>query len=111
MIELIRIPSVTGAPECIQAMQKLAEYGKRFGFSHEMDDFCISIVHPGKQGHRELGILGHLDVVPPGNGWRYSPFQAIEKDGYVIGRGSCDNKGPVVMSLYAMRFLKDAAIL
>lgn len=92
-------------------MQTLAQLGERFGFSSETDgQFSISLLLPGTTGQQKLGILGHLDVVPEGSGWKYPPFAATEKDGYLIGRGSRDNKGPVIMSLYVMRCLKELGI-
>jgi len=60
-------------------------------------------------GNQTFAILCHLDVVPPGNldKWVTNPFQPIEKDGKLIGRGSFDDKGPTVMNLYALKYLKD----
>lgn len=108
IIELVRIPSVTGEAGCAAAEDRLQEMACHYGFDTERDeDFSVSILHSGTEGTRELGILGHLDVVPAGSGWRYAPFEPVEKDGWLIGRGSSDNKGPVVMSLYVLRCLRD----
>jgi succinyl-diaminopimelate desuccinylase len=46
-------------------------------------------------------------VVPEGNGWIYEPYKARVVDGYVVGRGSGDDKGPSVAALYALRALRD----
>lgn len=92
---------------CADAMTVLAE---SYGFSVENDDYYnISILETGK-GRGELGILGHLDVVPEGEGWHYKPYDAIEKEGFVIGRGSSDNKGAVMMSLYVMRAMRELGV-
>ncbi|MDR2135500.1 MAG: Sapep family Mn(2+)-dependent dipeptidase, partial [Treponema sp.] len=56
---------------------------------------------------KELGIISHVDVVPEGNGWTYEPYKAKVVDGYVVGRGSGDDKGPSVAALYALRALRD----
>jgi succinyl-diaminopimelate desuccinylase len=45
---------------------------------------------------------GHLDVVPPGQGWTVDPYGAQLVDGVVWGRGSCDMKGGLVASFVAM---------
>lgn len=58
-----------------------------------------------------LGILGHLDVVPEGEGWTKDPFSGLEKDGKIYGRGAQDDKGPVVAALYAMKALKDSGFV
>lgn len=50
----------------------------------------------------ELGILAHLDVVPEGAGWTVAePYRMTEKDGRIYGRGTSDDKGAAVVSLYA----------
>lgn len=42
-----------------------------------------------------LGFIGHLDVVPPGDGWTSDPFCAVQHDNRIFGRGVCDMKGGV----------------
>lgn len=58
-----------------------------------------------------LGILGHLDVVPAGNGWDFEPYAGEIRDGKIYGRGTTDDKGPMVSCLYAMKALKDAGYI
>ncbi|MBE5777517.1 MAG: M20 family metallopeptidase [Clostridiales bacterium] len=57
-----------------------------------------------------LAILGHLDIVPVGDGWTKDPFGAEICDGKVYGRGTSDDKGYVVAALYAMAAVKKAGI-
>lgn len=96
-----------GCKECADALMDIC---KGYGFEVENDDYySVSAILRGKTD-RELGILGHMDVVPEGTGWHYEPYRSVEKDGYVIGRGSSDNKGPTVMSLYVLRCLRDLGI-
>jgi succinyl-diaminopimelate desuccinylase len=42
-----------------------------------------------------FGFAGHLDVVPPGDGWSGDPFNARVEDGRLIGRGANDMKGAI----------------
>lgn len=42
-----------------------------------------------------LCFAGHVDVVPPGEGWRHDPFGAAVEDGVLYGRGAVDMKGGV----------------
>lgn len=58
-----------------------------------------------------MGILGHLDVVPEGKDWDYDPYGAEIVDGKIYGRGTMDDKGPVVAAFYAMKAIKDAGIM
>jgi len=97
----------TDCKKCADAMKALSE---SYGFDTENDDYYTMSVLMRGSSKKELGILGHLDVVPEGEGWHYDPYHAVEKDGFVIGRGSSDNKGGVMMSLYVMRALKELGV-
>lgn len=59
-------------------------------------------------GEEIVGILGHLDVVPEGDGWTFDPYSGAVAGDYIYGRGTTDNKGPVIAALFAMKALKDA---
>ncbi len=61
---------------------------------------------PG-ESDTQLGIIGHMDVVPAGPGWTFAPYEVTRRDGYLIGRGTLDDKGPSVVALWAMKFWKD----
>ena len=62
-------------------------------------------------GEDALHILGHLDVVSPGEGWTVTkPFEPKLVDGLLYGRGTDDDKGPVVASLLAMKAVKDLGV-
>ncbi len=58
----------------------------------------------------EVGIIGHLDVVPIGIGWDTDPFTLTEKDGIYYGRGLADDKTPLLSCLYALKELKDSGV-
>lgn len=62
------------------------------------------------EGEELLAILCHLDVVPPGNLslWNSDPFKPEVKDGFIIARGTQDDKGPTIAALYAVKALMDA---
>ncbi|MBR0373348.1 MAG: dipeptidase PepV [Mogibacterium sp.] len=57
-----------------------------------------------------FGIAAHLDVVPEGTGWTHGPFDAEIEDGRMYGRGTADDKGPLVAALYAVKAIKDAGL-
>lgn len=59
-------------------------------------------------GDRVMGIIGHLDVVPEGTGWDEDPYSGTIKDGFIYGRGTTDNKGPVAACFYAMKAIKES---
>ena len=53
------------------------------------------------EGKEIIGVLGHLDVVPAGSGWDYPPFGGTVDNGRLYGRGALDDKGPMLISVYA----------
>ena len=62
------------------------------------------------EGEDYLATITHLDVVPVGEGWKEDPFTMREREGWIIGRGVMDDKGPSVLCLYALKYLKDQKI-
>lgn len=61
------------------------------------------------QGTDYLATITHLDVVPS-VGWAEDPFTLRRREGYIIGRGVLDDKGPSVLCLYALKYLKDSGM-
>lgn len=114
---LIRIPSVRGektddAPfgvEPKKALEKMLNIAKNYGFSTvNVDNYAGEISFTG--GDASLAMLGHLDVVPEGDGWTVPPYEMTERDGKVFGRGTSDDKGPVIAALYAMKCVRELGI-
>lgn len=111
---LVRIPSIAkpggagaeSAPfgaECRRVLEQMQKIGEKYGFeTDDVDGYCLSLSMG--EGDLEIGIWNHLDVVPAGDGWLWPPYQCTVKDGYLIGRGVQDNKGPAIAVLYAMRY-------
>ena len=52
-----------------------------------------------------LATICHVDVVPAGPGWNTDPFAMERREGWLLGRGVIDDKGPAVLSLYAGAYL------
>lgn len=117
---LVRIPSFEesdkvedGAPfgpgpkAALTTALALAE---RMGFTtHDAEGYIGFADFPGKSD-TQIGIIGHMDVVPAGPGWTFEPYDVTRKDGYLMGRGTLDDKGPSIVALYAMKFWKDQGI-
>ena len=53
---------------------------------------------------RYIATIAHTDIVPLGLGWTVDPLDVTRRDGYLLGRGVLDDKGPFVLSLYAAHF-------
>ena len=58
-----------------------------------------------------MAIIGHLDVVPEGDGWDFDPYGGELSEGRIYGRGSIDDKGPVIAAFYAMKALKNSGVV
>jgi succinyl-diaminopimelate desuccinylase len=62
------------------------------------------------EGDEIVGILVHLDVVPEGDNWDFDPYGGEISDGKIFGRGTLDDKGPAIASLYAMKAVVDSGV-
>ena len=109
-IDTVKSEAEPGAPfgrgnaECLKLALNIAE---ELGFETVNCDNYAGHADFG-QGGETVGILGHLDVVPADGAWTAGPFDAKIVDGYLYGRGTLDDKGPMVACLYAMKALKDS---
>lgn len=95
------------------ALQHMLATGRDMGFDTFNDDnYGGHIEFRSPEGGDEyFGIVGHVDVVPEGFDWTNDPFTMTEKDGYLYGRGTQDDKGPVVACLYALKALKEEGLV
>lgn len=60
----------------------------------------IASIGPEKPGG--IALSGHTDVVPvSGQEWRTDPFELVERQGRLFGRGTSDMKGFIALSLAA----------
>ncbi|MBP3657551.1 MAG: Sapep family Mn(2+)-dependent dipeptidase [Clostridia bacterium] len=119
--ELVAIPSVAGTGDaqapygegCRRALDAALAMAQRYGFdTSNYENHCGSItLRPGKEAQDEIAFWGHLDVVPPGEGWLITPpYAPVIRDGYLVGRGSDDNKGPAVGVMYLLRAFEELGI-
>lgn len=99
---LIDCPSVTPATgavfDCLQAMlEPLGFAVHRFlaGAPPEGPVENLFAVRKGPVGSRHFAFAGHLDVVPPGEGWTSGPFEAQRRGDLLHGRGAVDMKGSI----------------
>lgn len=92
------------------AYQVFLETARSLGFTTEDADHYGGHAEIGS-GREVLGIIGHLDVVPASGKWDFDPFSGEIKDGFMLGRGTTDDKGPLVAALYAVKALLDAGFV
>jgi len=89
-----------------EAFDFILSLAAKDGFETVNDEGYVCHIDYGT-GDTLVGILGHVDVVPEGDGWTYPPFSGKIVDGYIHGRGSQDDKGPIIASYFALKILKD----
>lgn len=124
--EFIKVKSVEGAPvdtpdkgylpfgqDVQNAFEFMMNLARKEGFEvFNADNYGGHIEMPGDGSSDEImAVVGHIDVVPEGDGWTYPPYSGTVVDGKVYGRGTSDDKGPVIAGFYAMKALKDAGFV
>ncbi len=67
----------------------------------------------GHSNQKTIWIMSHMDIVPPGDltRWDHDPYDAVLKDGKIIGRGTEDNQQAIVSSLLAIRALRSEGLV
>lgn len=113
ILELVRIDSVKdtaqeGAPfgrGVRTALDTALDISRRLGFSTRNLDNYIGYAEYG-QGADYICAIGHVDVVPVGDGWKQPPFSGYVENGTIYSRGILDNKGPIMACLYGLYALK-----
>ncbi len=114
--ELISYKSVLGEPsgdapfgkQVKNALNYFLDLANTMGFETvNYDNYAGEVIFG--QGE-EIGVIGHLDVVPVGIGWNTDPWTLTEIDGTFFGRGVMDDKAPLLSCLFALKQLKDSGI-
>ena len=113
----VRVKSVKEAPlpgmpfgeGPAKALDHFMNLAKKLGFKAEKFDNYAMHIDMG-EGKETLGILAHVDVVPEGDNWTYPPYSGTIADGKIYGRGTLDDKGPAIISLFAMKAIADSGI-
>lgn len=115
--ENLRIPSVEGPAEdgapygihCRRSLEHVLEAAAAMGFKTCNVDNHIGWCEYG-DGEEMVAVLGHLDVVPAGDGWSFDPWGGEIKDNKIFGRGTMDDKGPSIAALFALEALRDSGL-
>ncbi|MBE2990723.1 succinyl-diaminopimelate desuccinylase [Sphingomonas sp. CFBP 13603] len=97
---LLRADSVTPARGTVfdileSALDPLGFAVDRFVVGEAPDGPVENMLATRGNGPRHLAFAGHVDVVPPGEGWTGSPWSGEVRDGLLYGRGAVDMKGAV----------------
>ena len=123
LLAALRLPSVSGKER--ELTHFVADWGRQHGFHVDLwqaDESLLGLPHekfgrhlplagrptlvvelPGDPALPSLLFNAHADVVPVDpTGWSCDPWGGTWIDGRVVGRGACDDKGPLTTALWAM---------
>lgn len=107
-----------------EALEKTLEIAARLGYATKDEEGYVGLCdyapkepagEPADNGiptdpDKTIAIMGHVDIVPVGEGWDTNPHEVTEKKGYLFGRGVIDDKGPFLATLYAGKFFIEHGI-
>lgn len=109
--ELVMIPSTTGEEK--KVAEHLSNYFAANGilvYLEEVEKNRPNVIARLKGKGKGPTILfnGHMDTVPPGEGWTENPYGGLINNGFLYGRGATDMKGGLAVAAVAMKSLKDS---
>lgn len=117
---MVAIPSIRGKEEPDapfgrgpkQALEEVLKIATELGFHTKNIDDKIGYAEYGenRSDGAYYGIFGHVDVMPLGEGWNSPPLSLTLREGKLFGRGTLDNKGPILSNLYALYVLKENGV-
>ena len=115
-VELVRQPSISATGEGVEeCCRMIADKMKALGIDTDIYPVKPYPVIVGRYGaspqKKTVLIYAHYDVMPEGDLklWKTPPFEPSVRDGKLYGRGSADNKSPLMAHLEAFEFLRQEA--
>lgn len=109
LCEVVRFRTVAGNADAREQQKKwLRTQAEALGLTFRDAGPVAEVELAGPADAPVLALLVHGDVQPPGeHGWTFPPFDCVTRDGYIHGRGTADDKGPLVQALLAMASLRE----
>lgn len=106
---LIACPSVTPAAglvfDCLEGALEPLGFAVHRAITGEVPDGPVEnlfAIRKGPEGSRHFAFAGHVDVVPPGEGWTSGPFMPERRGDLLHGRGAVDMKGAIAAMVAAV---------
>ena len=99
-------PGKPWGPAPYEALSRALAIAGRLGLdAHDLDGY-LGYADLAGESERYIATIAHTDIVPLGLGWTVDPLDVTRREGYLLGRGVLDDKGPFVLSLYAAHFFQ-----
>ncbi len=119
--ELIRVPSVNPPGDAYRECAELlgvrleadgfeTEYIQGPGSDPRRPKINVLGLRRGRSARPALHLNGHIDVVPPGDGWTVDPFGGEIRDGWLYGRGSADMKAGIAAAVFAAEAVRRSGV-
>ncbi len=119
--ELIRVPSVNPPGDAYRKCAELlgvrleadgfeTEYIQGPGSDPRRPKINVLGLRRGRSARPALHLNGHIDVVPPGDGWTVDPFGGEIRDGWLYGRGSADMKAGLAAAVFAAEAVRRSGV-
>lgn len=97
-------PGAPFGPKVAQALHEALGIAERLGLeTHDLDGY-VGYARLAGASDKVVATICHSDIVPLGEGWSVDPLSVTMHEGFLLGRGVQDDKGPLVVSLYAAGF-------
>lgn len=121
LIELVAIPTFNVEsvpqyenPEFHRFAAKLESIANDFNLAFRNVEDRVYEISLGETGKEVIGIHAHADVVPVNpdlwslpDGTKLDPFKVTRVGNQMFGRGTQDDKNGIVVSMYAMKIIKE----
>jgi succinyl-diaminopimelate desuccinylase len=110
LVDLIRARTVNPPGDEFRAAEVLTAFCRQYDIpyeTYEKEPGRTNIVARIGRGRPRIMVPCHFDTVPAGDGWQTDPFEPVEIDGCLYGRGAKDDKGPLAAMMLVARYLKE----
>lgn len=88
-----------------EALDHTLRIAEHLGYEVSDDAGYVGMADIPGEVDTQIAAIAHIDVVPAGPGWNTDPFTMERREGWLLGRGVIDDKGPAVLALYAGAYL------
>ncbi|NQZ29058.1 MAG: Sapep family Mn(2+)-dependent dipeptidase [Mycoplasmatales bacterium] len=94
-----------------EAMDYIIEMSKKDSMNYrDFEGFALDI-RTDERDEEYIAVVCHIDTVPANpEKWIQNPWEPLEQDGFIFGRGTQDDKGPLVAVYYALKIIKELNI-
>lgn len=109
--DLVRIPGESCQEEGV--INRIAEEMRTVGFDKVEIDPMGNVLGFMGNGEKLIAFDAHIDTVGIGNraNWKFDPYEGYETDEEIGGRGTSDQLGGIVSSVYGAKIMKDLGLL